>query len=90
MTSAEQDVPPQPDAMGATVTAYLLTGPVCGGALGYALDLLIDARFFIVIGLLAGMALSIYTIWLRYGRTGSDAPSPRRPLDVIPHHEETS
>ncbi|MGL4743982.1 MAG: hypothetical protein ACRCXL_06280 [Dermatophilaceae bacterium] len=89
MSVREHEVPPQPDAMGATVTAYLITGPVCGGALGYAIDVLADIRFFIVVGLLAGMALSVYTIWLRYGRTESGVPTPPRPLDDNPSHEET-
>ncbi|MGL5929594.1 MAG: hypothetical protein ACRCY8_11725 [Dermatophilaceae bacterium] len=90
MTPPDEEVPAQPDAMGATVTAYLLTGPVVGGGLGHALDLVIGIRFFIVVGLLAGMALSVYTVWLRYGGADFGASSPPRAPDVNPHHEETS
>jgi len=55
------------DALGATVIAYLLTGPVVFGAIGFGLDHLLDTGFIVVLGILAGMALSLYVIWLRYG-----------------------
>lgn len=55
------------DALGATVIAYLLTGPAVFGAIGFGLDKLLGTGFIIVLGILAGMALSLYTIWLRYG-----------------------
>ena len=49
------------------VIAYLLAGPLLFGGAGYLLDHWLDVTFFVVIGLLAGMALSMYIIWLRYG-----------------------
>lgn len=55
------------DALGATVLAYLVTGPVVFGGLGYGLDLLLGTRFLVIVGMLGGMALSLYVIWLRYG-----------------------
>lgn len=55
------------DALGATVIAYLLTGPAVFGAIGFGLDRLLGTGFIVVLGILAGMALSLYTIWLRYG-----------------------
>ncbi|MFC7489527.1 MULTISPECIES: hypothetical protein [unclassified Knoellia] len=55
------------DALGATVIAYLLTGPAVFGAIGWGLDQLLGTGFILVIGILAGMALSLYVIWLRYG-----------------------
>lgn len=55
------------DALGATVIAYLLTGPAVFGAIGWGLDQLLGTGFVLVIGILAGMALSLYVIWLRYG-----------------------
>lgn len=55
------------DALGATVLAYLITGPVVFGGLGYGLDRLLGTGFLVVVGILAGMALSLYVIWLRYG-----------------------
>lgn len=59
----------QADAMGATVIAYLITGPAVFGGLGWLLTRWLEAPIFIPIGMLFGMALSLYTIWLRYGRT---------------------
>ncbi|MDO5503434.1 MAG: hypothetical protein Q4G67_09710 [Actinomycetia bacterium] len=59
----------QADAMGATVIAYLVTGPMVFGGLGWLLSRWTDITLFIPVGMLAGMALSLYTIWLRYGRT---------------------
>lgn len=49
------------------VLAYLLSGPLLFGGAGLALDHWLDITLFVVIGLLAGMALSLYVIWLRYG-----------------------
>lgn len=54
-------------SLATSVTAYLISGPVVFGGAGWGLDHWLDTGFFIVIGLLAGMALSLYVIWLRYG-----------------------
>lgn len=59
----------QADAMGATIIAYLVTGPALFGGLGWLLGQWLGTRIFIPVGVLLGMALSLYTIWLRYGRT---------------------
>ncbi|MDO5501789.1 MAG: hypothetical protein Q4G67_01325 [Actinomycetia bacterium] len=59
----------QADAMGATIIAYLITGPALFGGIGWLLAEWLDLRLLIPVGVLAGMALSLYTIWLRYGRT---------------------
>ncbi|XVX21367.1 AtpZ/AtpI family protein [Actinomycetota bacterium] len=55
------------DALGATVLAYLITGPALFGGVGYGLDRLLDTSFVTPIGVVAGMVLSMYVIWLRYG-----------------------
>ncbi|MCE1179953.1 MAG: hypothetical protein LWW86_13125 [Micrococcales bacterium] len=57
----------QADAMGATIIAYLVTGPALFGGIGFGLDRLLDTAFITPIGVVAGMALSLYVIWLRYG-----------------------
>ncbi|QDO89675.1 AtpZ/AtpI family protein [Ornithinimicrobium ciconiae] len=49
------------------VIAYLLAGPLLFGGAGYLLDHVLDITLFVVIGLLLGMALAMYVIWLRYG-----------------------
>lgn len=59
----------QADAMGYTMIAYLLTGPALFGGLGWLLDSWLGLSVFTPIGIVVGMALSLYTIWLRYGRT---------------------
>ncbi len=59
----------QADAMGSTIIAYLLTGPALFGGLGWLLSQWLNTTFFIPVGILLGMALSLYIIWLRYGRS---------------------
>jgi len=54
-------------SLATSVTAYLISGPVVFGGAGRALDNWLGTGFFTVIGLLGGMALSLYVIWLRYG-----------------------
>lgn len=49
------------------VIAYLLAGPLLFGGAGYLLDRWLGLTLFVIIGLVAGMALSMYIIWLRYG-----------------------
>lgn len=47
--------------------AYLLSGPLTFGGLGWLTDWWLGTQVFVVIGLMLGMAMSIYVIWLRYG-----------------------
>jgi F0F1-type ATP synthase assembly protein I len=54
-------------SLATSVTAYLISGPVVFGGAGRGLDNWLGTGFFTVIGLLVGMALSLYVIWLRYG-----------------------
>ena len=51
------------------VIGYLLGGPLAFGGLGWLLDLLLDTWFLLPLGAVLGMGLSLYTIWLRYGRS---------------------
>lgn len=59
----------QADAMGSTIIAYLLSGPALFGGLGWLLSEWLGTTFFLPVGILLGMALSLYVIWLRYGRS---------------------
>lgn len=59
----------QADAMGSTIIAYLLSGPALFGGLGWLLAQWLGTTFFLPVGILLGMALSLYVIWLRYGRS---------------------
>ncbi len=47
--------------------AYLLTGPLVYGGLGWLLDRWLGTSFLVGVGIVAGMALSLYLIWFRYG-----------------------
>lgn len=81
----------QADAMGSTVLAYLITGPMLFGALGWLVDRWLGVTLFIAVGILAGMGLSLYIIWLRYGT--SQAPTTDHPDNgstraAAPHNEE--
>ncbi len=73
VSDAEADERPsavsQADAMGATIIAYLVTGPMLFGGIGWLLARWLDLRFLIPVGILFGMGLSLYTIWLRYAKT---------------------
>lgn len=55
------------DQTAASVIAYLITGPAMFGGLGMLLDRWLGTGFFVLLGMLGGMAMSLYIIWLRYG-----------------------
>lgn len=55
------------DSLGSTILAYLITGPVVFGLVGWGLEALTGWRVFVVLGILVGMALALYVIWVRYG-----------------------
>ena len=55
------------DALGATAVAYLITGPMLFGGIGYAIERWLGWGLAPLVGLLVGMALSVYLIWFRYG-----------------------
>lgn len=49
------------------VVSYLISGPVLFGGIGWALDSWLNVGVFVPVGILAGMALSLYLVWVRYG-----------------------
>lgn len=51
------------------VIAYLLAGPAGFGVLGWLLDRWLGTVWFLPLGVVLGMVLSMYVIWLRYGKT---------------------
>ena len=67
--------PPDPDAGHPrleeahmwNVVSYLISGPVMFGGIGWALDHWLSTAFFVPLGILAGMAVSLYLVWVRYG-----------------------
>jgi len=59
----------QGDLTAASIISYLVTGPALYGGIGWLIDKVAGTSFFLPIGIVGGMALSIYLIWFRYGRT---------------------
>lgn len=67
--------PPDPDAGHRRLeesamwnaVAYLISGPVVFGALGWFLDRWLSTGFLVVVGIVGGMAMSLYLVWFRYG-----------------------
>lgn len=51
----------------------MLSGALVGGALGWGLTKLTQQEWTFVIGLLAGIGLAWYSIWMRFGRKVEDA-----------------
>jgi len=47
--------------------AYLISGPVVFGGIGWALDRWLGTGFLLLVGILGGMAMSLYLVWFRYG-----------------------
>lgn len=47
--------------------SYVITGPVMFGGIGLALDHWLGTSWLVVVGILGGMALSLYLVWFRYG-----------------------
>ena len=70
---------PVGEAAAWTVLSYLITGPLLYGGLGWLLDTWLDTGFFVVVGIVGGMALSLYLVYVRYGtRESSPGPPERR------------
>ena len=49
------------------VVGYLLAGPLLYGGIGWALDRGLGTAFLLPVGIVGGVALSLYLIWFRYG-----------------------
>jgi F0F1-type ATP synthase assembly protein I len=47
--------------------AYLITGPLLYGGIGYFLDRWLGTTWIVGVGIVGGMVLSLYLIWFRYG-----------------------
>jgi hypothetical protein len=49
------------------VVGYMLAGPLFYGGIGWALDHWLGTAFLLPVGIVGGVALSLYLIWFRYG-----------------------
>lgn len=56
------------DSLVWSVVATLLAGPAVWGATGYGVDVALGVSVFTPIGIVVGFALSLYTVYARYGR----------------------
>lgn len=56
---------------GYRVIAYLVSGILFYGGLGWLLDRWLETSFLLPIGIIVGAVLAIYSIIKRYGNTGS-------------------
>jgi len=57
------------------VLSYLITGPLLYGGLGWLLDEWLGTQFLVAVGIVGGMMLSIYVVYVRYG-TREPSPGP--------------
>lgn len=63
---------PDPVAMRETydmysAMAYVLAGPLTFGPVGWLADRFLGTAVLLPLGILAGMVLSLYYVWFRYG-----------------------
>ena len=74
--AAGPDQGPVGEAAAWTLLAYLISGPLLYGGLGWLLDRWLGTRLFVVVGIVGGMALALYVIYVRYGTQRSQAAPP--------------
>lgn len=63
--------------LGTAVLSYLLSGPIMFGGLAWLAGRALGQDWLVAVGVLVGMALSMYIIWLRYGKSQASAGRPR-------------
>lgn len=51
------------------IPSYLLAGVLGFGGVGYLIDRWIGTDFVVAIGIVGGMALAVYYVWFRYGKS---------------------
>ena len=67
----EDDASSAPNAgQGYVAISYLIGGMVVWGGIGWLIDLWLDTTFVKAIGVLVGLATSIYLVVVKYGNTG--------------------
>lgn len=65
------------DQLASNVTAILISGPLVYTLIGWFADRWLDTKPWLTLtGLLLGMALSMYLVWIRYGNPGEKAGDP--------------
>ena len=59
---------PQGPGDGYVIIAYLLSGMILWGGVGWLVDRWLNTGLFVLVGLLIGAAASVYLVYVRYGR----------------------
>ncbi len=68
MDDDARSIRPLGEAAAWTVLAYLISGPALYGGLGWAADRWLGTSpVFVFVGIVGGMALALYVVWVRYG-----------------------
>lgn len=66
--SMEREEPSAEESLGYTVLSYLLAGPLLYGGIGFGLHHWLGWSWAVPVGVLVGVAVSLYLVWFRYGR----------------------
>lgn len=51
-----------------SIFSYLLSGLLLWGGIGWGLDKWLNTSYFLLAGLIIGIVVSTYLVWLRFGR----------------------
>jgi ATP synthase protein I len=74
--SASSSTPAVGDGEAWTVLAYLISGPLLYGGLGWLADRWLGTSPWLgLVGIVGGMALAVYLVWVRYGSHDRRPPS---------------
>ncbi|HSK25526.1 MAG TPA: hypothetical protein VK894_01270 [Jiangellales bacterium] len=56
------------DSIVFSIMGTLIAGPALYGLVGYGVDALAGTSVFVPVGIVVGFALSLYIVYVRYGR----------------------
>lgn len=74
-----------------SITSYLLAGPIFYGGLGWLADRWLGTHVLTALGVLLGIALALYIVYVRYGMQRTPTPArsvPGNPESTL--NEETT
>ncbi len=69
MIGTPEDKPPAPSSGDPwSVTSYLISGPLLYGGLGWLLERWLHFAWLVPVGVIVGMGLALWLVYLRWGR----------------------